>query len=368
MVRFPVGGLLGAAVLVVVCGARAQGFPDEPAILEYEKRPGAEECPGEEYFRDLVELQRRTRDKEFLRPDPYDDASVVVRVTLERADGKFRGTITHLPPAGAEAEEPKVYVNSECVDLLRDLAFPASFFLPFVPFPPPPASGPAAPQLPPVRCPACPPPAPPPRACDPQRKGDPDNDRACLALLATLGSIYGPRMDPSFWLGGGPLMTLLFTSDPGPGFFLTGILQGRHWSVGVEAQVTLPAPIRVDTPGGGADFDRSSFVGLLVPCGRVGEQVRFVGCAVLGAGAVISYDSQAPTLKTGVSEAFRLGPRAGVEVLLGDPKRPRVSLFAMGDLGFAPITADIAYNGVPVYKQNVASLFLSVGASFRLTD
>ena len=369
MLRVLASGLCGAAAVLAAGAAAAQGFPAEPAILEYERVAGAEECPGEDYFRDLIDLQRHTREKEFLRPDPYDDTSVVVRVTLERAGGKFRGTITHLPPAGTKAEDPKVYVNSECVDLLRDLAFPASFFLPFVPFRPPAASCPAAPEPPPAPRPACsaPPPAPRP-ACDPGHRGDPDNDRACLALLAVLSSSYGPRMDPSFWLGGGPLMTLLFTSDPGPGFFLTGILQGRHWSVGVEAQVTLPAPVRVDTATGPADFDWSSFVGLVVPCGRVGERVRFVGCAVLGAGALIGYDSQAPTLKTTSNETFRLGPRAGVEVLLGDPKRPRVSLFAMGDLAFAPLQLGIRYNGEPVYLQNVASLFLSVGASFRLTD
>lgn len=329
-------------------------------MLKYVRAPGAELCPGEEEFRlEVAVVRDARRDLEFLPFDVHHDGTVLVRVTLGRtAGGKFRGTIEHIPPAGQPKAPSEEKVNSECEDLVRDLAFPASFFLPFL----------RRVALDPSPCPACPPAPPPPAparplvlrpACDPDRKGDQENDAACMELLVRLQSIYVPPVDPTFWLTTGGLMTLVYTSDPGPGFSLGGDLRYERWSIALEAQVTLPAPVRVSAL---TDADVSTFVGLLVPCVRLGETVRFVGCGVIGAGAYLSYDTQHP-IQAIIGETFRLGPRAGLEVPLGN----RFTVFASGEVAFAPLLHQLDY--LPdggVWTQSPASVFLSAGVSFRL--
>jgi hypothetical protein len=340
-------------------------------MLEYVRKPGAESCRDEEHFRLELAIQRDgRRDDEFLPYDLYDDTSVLVRITLERTpDRKFRGTIEHLPPPGQAAAPNVVEVNSECRDLLRDLAFSATIYLPYLERPacvtvteapaapaPPRSPVPAAVVQPPAE-------ATPPRQaaeeprCDPDKDGDPANDRRCEDLLAKLAPKYGPRVE--FSLLGGGLMTLVYTSDPGPGVVIGASVGGKHWLVALEAQATLPAPVRV-APG--LDADVSTFVGLVVPCVRLGETVRFLGCGVVGGGAWLSYDSQNP-VKAIAAETIRIGPRVGLEVPFGD----RFAFFAAAEVAFAPARRGLRY-GPPVvtWEQSVASVFLSAGFSVRL--
>lgn len=354
-------------------GTPPQVYPDKPAMLEYAVAPGAEACPSEEDFRvEVAILRGGRRDQDFRPVDVYDEESALVRVTLERlTTGKFRGTIEHVPAPGKPARPPEVMVNSECEDLVRDLAFPATLMLPLLapPAPPAPATSPpcapsgseAPPSLPPPPAPA------PPTAnelpsvepvCDPRRRGDPVNDRACLALLSALQSVYGPPVDPTVWLLGGGLMTLFYTSDPGAGLVLGVDVRSRRWSVAAEVQATLPAPVRA---GPGLDADVSTFVGLIVPCVRFGETVRFVGCGVVGAGAYLSYDSQNATRWTD-SYTIRIGPRAGVEVPLDN----RFAFFASGEVSFSPTPIRLRYGDAGAWDTPVVSLFLSAGVSVRL--
>lgn len=346
-------------------------FPADPAMLEYVLEPGTESCRDAEHFRlELAIVRDARRDKEFWPFDLYDDERVLVRVTLSKTPaGKFQGVIEHLPPAGQVAAPEVVKVNSECKDLVRDLAFAAAAYLPFLERPKctqpadAPCPAPAPSPIAPVSAPAAAPPVQlEPRAqgagCDPDKDGDEANDDACERLLARLRTKYGRPVE--FWLLGGGLMTLAYTSDPGPGVMIGGALQGKRWSVGLEAQATLPAPVRV---GPGLDSDVSTFVGLAVPCVRLGETVRFVGCGVVGAGAYLSYDAEDP-VQAITQWTVRIGPRAGVEVPLGEG----FAFFAAGEVSFAPIFANLSYTPGPTWVQSAASVFLSVGFSVRLGD
>ncbi len=347
-------------------------FPAEPAMLEYVLGPGTESCRDEEHFRlELAIVRDARRDKEFLPFDLYDDERVLVRITLSTTPaGKFQGVVEHVPPAGQVAAPEVVKVNSECKDLVRDLAFAAAAYLPFLERPkctqladapcPAPVPSPVAPASATA---AAPPVQVEPRAqgaaCDPDKDGDEANDEACERLLARLRTKYGRPVE--FWLLGGGLMTLVYTSDPGAGVVIGGAVQGKRWSVGLEAQVTLPAPVRV-APS--RDADISSFVGLVVPCVRLGETVRFVGCGVVGGGAILSYDAENPVQSLS-DWTVRLGPRAGVEVPLGD----RFAFFASGEVSFAPVLQVLNYRPpLTSWVQSPASVFLSVGFSVRLGD
>lgn len=375
MLRRVAGGLIASAVGLVSSSASAQAsgpppdapepeYPATPAMLQYVLKQGAEACPTEEDFRVEVAIVRDgRRDLEFLPFDAGDRERVLVRVTLERLPGgKLQGTIEHLPPPGTAARPPRVKVNSECEDLVRDLAFPASLFLPHLARP---VCTPAEPSAPPAPAPAAPPPGPPceapaPKpACDPDKDGDAANDEACKRLLARLEPKYGRRVD--FSLLGGGLMTLVYTSDPGPGLVIGAAVQGDRWSVAIEAQATLPAPVRVSPV---YDADVSTFVGLVVPCVRLGKTVVFVGCGAVGAGMYLTYDSQAPAeVVTLTTWTVRIGPRAGLEVPLGD----RFAFFAWGEVSFAPHIVVLDYSPPPVsWEQSVASVFLSAGFSVRL--
>ena len=348
-------------------------------MLEYVLRPGTESCHDEEHF--LLELaihRDARRDGEFLPFDLYDDERVLVRVTVEKtAAGKFRGVVEHFPPPGQAKAPPVERVNSECRDLLRDVAFVASAYLPFLQRPacaplevPAPAPVSAA-QLPPgpvLAAVVAPSQAERPssveRDCDPAKEGDAANDAACERLLARLRTKYGRRVE--FWLLGGGLMTLAYTSGPGGGFAIGGAVQGKHWSVGLEAQVTLPAFATTGAPG--EDFDVSSFVGLVVPCARFGETVRFLGCGVLGGGAMLTWDAQATDYRETWSPTVRLGPRLGLEVPLGQ----RFAILAYGEVSFAPIQKRITYTGAGQpdrrWTQSPASVFLGAMFSVKLGD
>jgi hypothetical protein len=376
MRRWVAGWVAFAVVCGVALSATAQGFPKEAARLEYERRPAAASCPDEAAFRQEVAILRHARD-DFLPADPYDEQTVVVRITLDRAGGRYRGTLTHVPPAGTPAEAPKVAVNSECEDLLRDLAFLATFFLPFLKTPQatvgpvcpvcPACAAPAEPVPVPARspspAPAEPSPFDPPR-CDPEKIGDGANDQACKEMLARLKAKYGPPVEPAFWLSTGGLLTLAYTSEPGPGFSLGADARGRYWSVGVEAQVTFPA--QATTGFADEDFDASTFVGMLVPCARWNsEKVHLFGCGALGAGGYLTYDSQAPGRPDRIGPTIRIGPRLGLELPFGD----RFAAYLFGEVSFAPIFKRVTYYETGrQWVQNPASVFLGAGFSVKLAD
>lgn len=345
-------------------------FPAEPPMLEYVLGPGTEACRDEEDFLlELAIVRDARRDAEFLPFDLYDDERALVRITLSKTPaGKFEGLIEHVPPEGRPAADPVVKVNSECRDLVRDLAFAAAVYVPFLeraqcadPAEPPPAPKPPAPPAPPPDPPPKALPLPAPLRCDPDREGDAENDAACKRLLAKLDTKYGRDVD--FSLLGGGLMTLAYTSDPGPGFLLGATVQGEHWSVGLEVQTTLPAPVRVTSI---YDADVSTFVGLVVPCVRLGKTVTFVGCGVVGAGVFFSYDSQAPAAVQGIPQpAVRIGPRAGLEI----PLDKRFAFFAFGEVSFTPIIQVLEFSPPPSsWEASLASVFLSAGFSVRLGD
>lgn len=356
-----------AAALVVVSAAPAvSAFPDKPARLVYERLPSAAACPDEEAFRVYLEFVRHGRDNEFLPPDPTDKSTPVVRITLSRVGGKYRGVLKHEPPPGTPAQPPEEKVNSECEDLVRDLAFPAAFFLPWSEDehhkheneePPPRPACPA--------CPTCPAPQPPVFVCDPRRKGDPANDKACKSLLSELKIVYGDRVDPQFWLSAGGLLTLAYTSDPGGGFSLGADVRAKHWSVGLEAQVTLPAFVRLGEQAGvPLGFDISTFVGMVVPCARFGETVQFVGCGAIGAGGMLTYDSLSVKDPSRLDLTIRLGPRAGVEVPFAD----RFAFYTYGEVSFAPLIRSGGFVTGERWVQSAASVFLGAGFSVRLSE
>ena len=91
------GGAAGVgfvALLLASGPAFAQGAPLKTRLIYNRVLPGAESCPNEETFRDLVSARTKGA-------DPFDEnAPRRVTVTLERRGWTFRGAVAPVDNAG----------------------------------------------------------------------------------------------------------------------------------------------------------------------------------------------------------------------------------------------------------------------------
>ena len=146
------------------------------------------------------------------------------------------------------------------------------------------------------------------------------------------------RVDITYAISAGALMTANLTSNVGPGAWIGA--EGRFGpvSMGLEVRGVFPAPVTViQDPR--SDFDLSSVTAALVPCGRYSY---FFGCAVVGTGVEVHYDGNYlgeghPSTHT--LAILQIGARLGLEIPFGD------SPFAGRVFGEAIYTLPPTYEG-----------------------
>lgn len=143
------------------------------------------------------------------------------------------------------------------------------------------------------------------------------------------------KMDLTYTLSAGVLMTANLTSDVGPGVWLGGDVRFDPVSVGLELRSVLPARFQI----GPYDNDMSQYVALVTPCGRYSV---FFGCVVAGAGFQMNYDSNysSETPPAVFNPLVQLGGRAGVEIPLGES---RFAIRGWAEVLYSTPTTEFSY-------------------------
>lgn len=318
--------------------------------LEYRHPDG---CPGEAAFR-----ERAADMFDFHDPFVAADAPAArrLRIEIERERKGYRATLT-LESADGTAQGSSVERHESCDTLVYVLAHRMRMIT--LPAPAPTTTPPPpAPQAPPS----------PPldargekdvwRRLDRLEETNEAQDRKIKAqneqiakLARDLENERRKKMDLTYTLSAGVLMTANLTSNVGPGVWLGGDLRSGPLSVGVELRAVLPSPVAV----GPYDRDLSQFVGLLTPCGRYSV---FFGCAVAGAGMHLDYDSNYhPDVEPAyLAPLVQLGGRIGVEVPLGES---RFALRGWGEVLYSTPSVEFGYpeEGVFVDRPDVSAFF-----------
>lgn len=226
----------------------------------------------------------------------------------------------------------------------------------------PPATA-AAPAPAPV-CPACQPPRPAP--CDAA------DDLPMSVDLCNALRIRWRRMDPTLGLVAGGLLSLGFTPDVGPGFFLGGEAHWRRqgevqdwgFQVGAEARFVMPTYA-------GSTLDKKEHITITLMELAVAPCVRYkwaLGCAVVSPGMALGGGSlfEVPEnqgLGPQVLFVMGVGPRLGVDI----PVAERFGIRVFGELRFGPLPpTGFAVNGIRViWDEPKVSGFLGIAAAYR---
>lgn len=154
------------------------------------------------------------------------------------------------------------------------------------------------------------------------------------ALQQALADEKKRKMDLTYALSAGALLTANLTSNVGPGAWVGGELRAGPIALGLELRTVFPAPLAA----GPYDFDLSQYVALLTPCGRYSY---FFGCVIAGAGAQLSYDSNFPGgTRSRTSPLIQVGGRVGAELPFGDTP---LSGRAWGEVLYSTPPTDINY-------------------------
>ncbi len=163
------------------------------------------------------------------------------------------------------------------------------------------------------------------------------------------------KMDLTYALSAGALITANLTSNVGPGAWVGGELRTGPIGLGLELRAVIPSQVVL----GPYDFDFSRYVALLTPCGRYSY---FFGCVVAGAGAQLSYDSNFPGgSKSAVDPFLQLGGRIGVDIPFGDS---RFGARAWGEVLYGTPTVQITIDPYMATIPEV-SAFFGVGLVVR---
>jgi len=221
-----------------------------------------------------------------------------------------RHTWTARLPGRAEVSVPQTVHGGDVPDLLLVL--------------PPPGPSPAPAEKP--ACEACRPvPGPPVEPCPPAG-GVPMTVDLCNAFRAVLR-----RMDPTVGVVAGGMLSLGFTADVGPGFFLGGELawaRKEEWGFHLELDARTLLPTKGwQSPTTGRVLDITFIDFALMPCGRYKWAL---GCAFIDAGMVWQGGSALEGHKGGLDLTFMLGvgPRLAADI----PITERFGVRAFADL------------------------------------
>jgi hypothetical protein len=185
----------------------------------------------------------------------------------------------------------------------------------------------------------------------------------CNALRAVLRN-----MDPTFGVVVGGALSLGFTADVGPGFFVGGEAYWRRkeeWGfhLALESRFFFPTKGGINSTGEQLDVTFLDFA--LVPCARY---KWVLGCAFIDAGVVFGSGvalSGPEVEDRGLRPLFMLGmgPRLAADI----PLVEHVGIRAFADLRFSPLpVTGYRENGVIITWQHPpVSGFLGVGLAFR---
>lgn len=343
------GGLVFGAALLGAMSGHAQEAP-APTLtkpwgprLEYHTAPG---CPDEETFRHTVAIF-------FEGVDPFDvDAAEVVRVTLQKIPGGYRGTVQKIPAKGDPWPEEESSGRT-CVEVFHDAARVASMRVPD----PPKVDAPPPPVAPPP-----PPPDPVPSPLPPVA--------ATSEPLAPRHEKKPPSMDLAISLSAAVLMSAGFTADVGPGVQISGGVRRDWFSLDLELRGVFPSkvyarePVDPKQPTYAREFDISQLTAGLVPC--VHFATYFAGCGVAQAGMIVV---QTP-VETRLLASVSFGPRLWLEYPFAD----KFAVFAFGEGLFPVAPAGFGFrtggpNGEPspnvIWSPSVVSGFFGGGLSLR---
>ncbi|MFO0589948.1 MAG: hypothetical protein U0441_20570 [Polyangiaceae bacterium] len=173
------------------------------------------------------------------------------------------------------------------------------------------------------------------------------------------------RVDITYAISAGALMTANLTSNVGPGAWIGA--EGRFGpvSMGLELGGVFPSPVNVVTVGTPYGFDLSLLTATLVPCGRYSY---FFGCVAVGAGMEIHYDGDFDGTGgpfTHTLAIFQIGGRLGAEIPFGDsPLAGRI----FGEVLYTAPTPTEVYDldaGVFDWRRPNVSAFFGAGLVFK---
>lgn len=196
-------------------------------------------------------------------------------------------------------------------------------------------------------------------AIEDQRAIDEEQRAQIAALQRAIDEKKKRKMDLTYALSVGAFITANLTNNAGPGAWVGGELRSGPFSLGLELRTVFPSAIASEkTPTYGVmDYDFSLYAALLTPCGRYSY---FFGCAVVGAGTQLLYDSNFPGgARSGFVPLLQLGGRAGVEIPFGDtPLAGR----AWGEVLYSLPSTGIFYDdpaggSYPAFRQDVSGFF-----------
>lgn len=228
---------------------------------------------------------------------------------------------------------------------------------------------PTSPPAPPPPAPPAPAPAYPVTQVEPCDAADnlPMSVDVCNALR-----IRWRRMDPTLGLVAGGLLSLGFTPDVGPGFFVGGEAHWRRqgqvedwgFQVGAEARFVMPT-YGGTSRNGELDISITLMELAVAPC------VRYkwaLGCAVVSPGMTLAGGTLTETPETkdeGPQPLFMLGigPRLGVDI----PVAERFGIRLFGEVRFAPLPpGGYHVNGAYyIWTEPAVSGVLGLAAAYR---
>ena len=268
---------LALALLLASAPLRAATRPRGVGVhLDYERGPGARQCPDVTKLRGEVAAE--------IGLDPFIEAGPWrLRAAVTRGKtGAFVATAELLDSDGATSAAMGDMVSPDCRSLvLKALAVWISWQLTDPPLPPsPPTVAPPPPPPPPPTRPPPPPAEPPP------------------AFRLRLGAATGIE------LGVGPTPTPLFSLNLALQSTTVPIL-----SLAVEARTDLPLPATVD---GGARVHALVLTGSLLACFHVFDEGILYGCPMFSAGLISSGERYATADASGLYSAA--GARVGATI------------------------------------------------------
>lgn len=306
--------------------------------LQYELGRGAAKCDGEAMFRKLVA-------SELQAPDPFvltGPAEAVLTVRVEHEPPGFVGVVDL-----RDLEGNVLAYRRSAERTCQDAVDRAIMTVLLEVFPQPKPADPPAPPTPPgasEKPPSC------ENPCVQELREEVEDLREALererqereaatkALQAAMEAIRVGRMDLTWALVAGPLLSVNLTPDVGPGVYAGAELRAGPLGIGLELRAVLPSRVQI----GRYDTDFSEYVAMLVPCGRYSY---FFGCAVAGGGFEMAYDSNAPGTKhSNGGGMLQLGGRLGLELPFA---ADRLAVRAWGEVLYTTPSVHLYYYQPP---------------------
>jgi hypothetical protein len=237
---------------------------------------------------------------------PWDgQADRMIEVTVDREGGVLRARVRMREPSGAISGTRALWSEQhDCSELAAAVELAISIAID-----PLGTAAPASmPAPPPAEHPA-PPPSSVPVAPESLRSAPKKHRTARCSLSTSIGGVVA--------VGAAPRVA--------GGFVVQGRVRRRRLSLALEGRLDLPAADEVR----GGEISSSLMLGSIVPCFHLG---RFMGCGLLGVGALRGAGHSLTNAETVTLPYAALGARIGVELPLVSVVSVRVSADLLGTL------------------------------------